>query len=328
MPPTSRPARLKTARVLVTPTSFGKNDVTLRMALELEVGEVVYNQSGKPLTSGELAGLIGGFDGFIAGLDTIDRAALDCADRLKVIARYGVGVDAVDLQAAREKGIIVTNTPGANSVSVAELAVGLMLSLARNIPAAANATRSGEWPRTQGISLKGKTIGLIGFGSIGKQVARMLRGFDCTLLAYDPIADETTAAVLNVQLVDIDEVASQADFLSLHCPVLPETRGMLNANFINQMKAGSFLVNTARGELVVETDLLAALESGHLRGAALDVFAPQPPDPSNPLLSHYRVIATPHMGAHTDGAMSAMGWMALNDCLAVLRGEEPLYRVV
>ena len=322
------PSTLKNSRVLVTPTSFGKNEVALRTTLEIEVGEVVYNQSGKPLTSSSLAAQISGFDGMIAGLDDIDRNALEAADRLKVIARYGVGVDAVDLDAAREKGIIVTNTPGANSVSVAELAVGLMLSLARDIPASVQATRNGDWLRTQGITLKGKTVGLIGFGSIGKHVARMLGGFGCTLLAYDPVTDEATANVLNVQLRDLDEVTGRSDILSLHCPMLPETRGMVDANFLARMKPGSFLVNTARGELVNESALLAALESGHVRGAALDVFAPQPPDPANPLLSHPHVIATPHMGAHTDGAMNAMGWMALNDCLAVLRGEEPLYRVV
>jgi D-3-phosphoglycerate dehydrogenase len=328
MPSSLKNARLKNACILVTPTSFARNDITMRMALELEVGEVIYNQSGKPLTSAELAAQIRGVDGIIAGLDAIDRAALECADRLKVIARYGVGVDAIDLYAAREKGIVVTNTPGANSVSVAELAVGLMLSLARSIPAATQATRRGEWPRTQGISMKGKTVGLIGFGAIGRQVARMLGGFECTLLAYDPVADESSAVVLNVQPLERDEVASRADFLSLHCPVLPETRSMVDAAFLARMKPGSYLINTARGELVDENALLASLESGHLSGAALDVFAPQPPDPNNPLLLHPRVIATPHMGAHTDGAMSSMGWMALNDCLAVLRGEEPLYRVV
>ena len=328
MPPSLKNARLKNACILVTPTSFARDDITLRMALELEAGEVIYNQSGKPLTSPALSDMIRGVDGMIAGLDAIDRAALECADRLKVIARYGVGVDAIDLGAAREKGIVVTNTPGANSASVAELVVGLMLSLARSIPAAIQATRSGEWPRTKGISLKGKTVGLIGFGAIGRQVARMLGGFDCTLLAYDPVVDEASAAVLNVQLLERDEVTSRADFLSLHCPVLPETRSMVDAAFLTRMKPGSYLINTARGELVDENALLASLKSGHLSGAALDVFASQPPAPDNPLLLHPSVIATPHMGAHTDGAMSSMGWMALNDCLAVLRGEEPLYRVV
>ncbi len=321
------PADLKQMRVLVTPTSFAKNDAPLRAALENEVGEVVYNVSGKPLSADGLAQLLPGIDGYIAGLDAIDRTALASADRLKVIARYGVGVDAVDLQAARDKGIVVTNTPGANSVSVAELAVGLILSLARNIPAAITATRSGEWPRLAGVSLEGKAVGLVGFGSIGQQVTRRLSGFDCTLLAYDPITPESRAAELGVKLLPLEELASQADFLSLHCPLTSETRGMVNAAFLQAMKPGAFLVNTARGELVDEAALLAALDSGQLRGAALDVFSNQPPATDNPLLNHPRLLATPHMGAHTDGATRAMGWMATHDCLAVLRGDEPQFRV-
>jgi D-3-phosphoglycerate dehydrogenase len=322
------PANLKSCRVLVTPTSFAKNDPALRQALQSEVGEVVYNTTGKPLTAAELASIIPTFDGFIAGLDIIDRSVIHHADRLKVIARYGVGYDAVDLEAAREKGIVVTNTPGANSTSVAELAVGLMIALARNIIPAVQATRASEWPRWQGISLEGKIVGLIGFGAIGRQAARMLGGFDCTILAHDPIADEAVAAALGVRLVSRDEVVRRADFISLHCPVLPDTRGMVDASFLAAMKPGGFLINTARGELVDEGALLAALENGSLRGAALDVFSPQPPVKDSLLLAHPRVIATPHMGAHTDSATNAMGWMALRDCLAVLSGEEPLYRVV
>ncbi len=157
-----------------------------------------------------------------------------------------------------------------------------MLSLARNIPAAVQATRSGDWPRTQGISLKGKTVGLIGFGSIGKHVARMLGGFGCTLLAYDPVADEATAAVLNVQLVEQDEVAGRADILSLHCPMLPETRGMVDAGFLARMKPGSFLVNTARGELVNESALLAALESGHATRCRPGCVRPPAAGPGKP----------------------------------------------
>ncbi len=318
---------LRKCRILVTPTSFGKNDPTLRKALEDTVGEVAYNTTGKPLPSADLAVLIPGFDGFIAGLDVIDRAVIEKADRLRVIARYGVGVDGIDLEAARQKGIVVTNTPGANSISVAELAIGLMICLARKITTAAQATRNGEWPRWQSMSLEGKTVGLLGFGSIGRQVARMLGGFDCTLLAYDPIADPTIAASLGVRLLAQEQVVSQSDIVSLHCPVTPQTRGMVDAAFLERMKPGSFLVNTARGELVHEDALLQALDSGRLNGAALDVFATQPPAKDHPLLLHPRVIATPHMGAHTDGATNSMGWMSLRDCLAVMRGEAPLYRV-
>lgn len=321
-------ADLKTMRVLVTPTSFAKNDPNLRSTLEEQVGEVIYNTSGKPLCAADLMKLIPGIDGYIAGLDSITAEVIAAADRLKVIARYGVGVDAVDLDAARRKGVIVTNTPGANAASVAELTLGLMLALARDIPLAARSTRQGEWLRLQGISLEGKTIGLIGFGAIGREVARLLNGFNCTLLVYDPLINTSQAAAFKARLVSREEVISQADFLSLHCPVTDETRQMVNSAFLAAMKPGAFLINTARGELVNEEALLEALDSGRLGGVALDVFASEPPPKDSPLLTHPRLIATPHIGAHTDGATNAMGWMALGDCLAVLRGEQPRFRVI
>jgi phosphoglycerate dehydrogenase-like enzyme len=309
--------------VLVTPTTFGKHDPRLRSELETAVGQVIYNSLGRPLTSPEVRALLPGCDGYIAGLDQIDRAALEAADRLKVIARYGAGVDHVDLAAAAEKSIIVTNTPFANAISVAELTIGLMLALARSIPALATEARAGGWPRTSGISLEGKTIGLIGLGAIGKQVALRLRAFGCDIVAHDPAADAAFAAAHGIELAPLDEVVSRADFLSLHLPALATTRGMVNTAFLARMKPGAFLINTARGELIDEAALLEALQTGHLRGAALDAFAKEPPDGDNPLLALAQVIATPHCGAHTDGAVNAMGWGALRDCLAVLRGEEP-----
>ncbi len=321
-------SHLKHCRVLVTPTSFGKNNPILKTQLEAEVGEVVYNTTGRPLSDTELMEVIPEIDGYIAGLDTISRQVIEAATNLKVIARYGVGVDAVDLEAAEEKGIIVTNTPGANSASVAELTVGLMLSLARNIPFAAQVTKSGEWPRLGGLSLEGKVVGLLGFGAIGQQVARRLSGFDCKILAYDPVVDELQSAELNVELVPREDVLRQADFVSLHCPLTDETKGMVDPVFLGQMRDGAYLINTSRGELVDENALYEAIYDEKLRGAALDVFDKQPPNPDNPLLSLEQVIPTPHMGAHTDGATNAMGWIALSDCLAVLRGEQPEHRVV
>ena len=318
---------LKECRLLVTPTSYGKNDPRLKTQLEAQVGEVIYNPTGKPLTSAEVAQLLPGLDGYIAGLDSIDAQALQAADRLKVIARYGVGVDKVDLAATRAKGIVVTNTPGANSVSVAELALGLMLALARQIPEAVEEVHQGKWPRYTGISLEGKIIGILGLGAIGKQLARRLAGFDCTILAYDPYADATFARDNHVELVPLDKVTEEADFISLHLPLLPETRGMVNDAFLNRMKKGSFLVNTSRGEVVDEDSLLKALQSGQLKGAGLDAFTLEPPSAGNPLLALPQVIATPHLGAQTDGATSNMGWFAMRDCLAVLKNEEPAYKV-
>ena len=318
---------LENCHILVTATSYGQHDAGLKTELEALAGRVSYNDTGRPLSSAQLAALLPGVDGIIAGLDAIDAAALAAADSLRVVARYGVGVDNVDLNAAEARGIVVTNTPGANARSVAELAVALLLLLARPVVRAAAETRAGGWPRLPGLSLAGKTVGLVGFGAIGRQTARLLGGFDCRLLAYDPLLNEATAAALGVRAVGLDELLAASDFVSLHAPVTPATRGMVDAAFLALMKPGASLINTARGELVVVDDTATAEIYALSLHDALRALAAVLPGGDNPLLALPNVIATPHMGAHTDGATTAMGRMALADCLAVLRGEEPRYRV-
>lgn len=318
---------LKDYRVLVTPNSFGKHNQALKQELEALVGEVVFNTTGKPLSSAQVQSLLPGIDGYIAGLDQIDAQALQSADSLKVIVRYGTGVDQIDLHTASAKGIIVSNTPGANAASVAELALGLLLMLVRQIPTATSAIKRGEWPRLPGMTLEGKTVGIIGLGAIGKHFAQRLSGFDCHIIAHDPFADIDFARQHNIELVSTAELLSRSDFISLHCPVLPETLGLVNNEFIQSMKQGAFLINTSRGEIVDEPALIRGLESGHIRGAALDAFAQEPPDVNNPLLALPKVICTPHLGAQTDGATNNMGQMALDECLRVLRGEKPFYQV-
>jgi D-3-phosphoglycerate dehydrogenase len=321
-----RPRRredLSGCRVLVTPTSFAIGNPDLKSTLEKTVGAVIYNPSGRPLASAELAKLLKDIDGLIAGLDHIDASALAVAKRLKVIARYGVGVDRVDVAAATRRGIVVTNTPGANSAAVAELAVGLMLALCRHICHADQTTRRGEWPRYAGIGLRGKTIGLVGFGAIGREVALRLRAFGCRLLAADPYVKQEAADGWSVSLVGLDELLASSDVVSLHTVVTPANAGMVNASFLHKMRPGALLINTARGELIDEAALQRALEKKHLAGAALDCFGKEPPGADHPLLRMAQVIATPHMGAHTDEAVNAMGRMSLDACLAVLRGERP-----
>ncbi len=319
---------LSNCTVLVTPTSYGREDPTLKTKLENAVAKVIYNTTGKPIPAQKLAQILPEVDGYIAGLDQINREALQNVDNLQIIARYGVGIDNVDLDACREKDIMVTNTPGANSGSVAELAIGLILSLMRQIPTAIQSTREGGWPRLHGQSLKDKTVGLIGFGHIGQCVAERLLPFGCRILASDPYAKPAQAQRLHAMLCDLKTLLSKSDIISLHLPALPKTINMVDDEFLKQIKPGSFLINTARGELIVEEDLLNALESGHLAGAALDAFRKQPPDPNNLLLNHPAVIATPHMGAHADDATNQMGWMSLNECLRVLQGLEPTYPVI
>jgi len=314
--------------VLVSPTSFTQGDPKVQQVLESSVGSVVYNTTGKRFSAVQLREMLKGVDGYIAGVDEVTADVIASADRLKVISRYGVGVDSVDLEAAKQHGVIVTNTPGANSVSVAELALGLALDLARGITIAVGQTRRGGWPRSSGVSLKGKTFGIVGLGAVGRELALRLKGFDLRIVAYDPFPNKEFAAANGVELKDLDEVLAVSDVISLHLSATVETRGMVNARFLAAMKSGAFLINTARGELVDEGALKQALDNDKLQGAALDVLTDEPPLASNPLLTDLRVIVTPHMGAHTDDATAAMGRMATEDCLAVLRGEKPAHRVV
>ena len=314
---------LKDMRVLVTATSFGNAAPELKMNLESAVGEVIYNPFGRPLTSEELMDRVKSVDGIIAGLDDFTGEVLQSAERLKIVSRYGVGVDRVDLREAARCGVVVTNTPGANAVAVAELAIGLMLALVRNLCEANQATHSGEWPRITGSGLRGKTIGLFGIGAIGKAVAERLYHFGCKLQATDPAIDDEEAKKNNIKLVPLDVLLAEADILSLHVPATPDTIGIMNRQALTRMKQGAFLINTARGELVDESDLKDALDSGHLGGAALDVYSEEPPKEGHPLMGHPRVILTPHMAARTDDAMNEMGRISLEQCLAVLRGQRP-----
>jgi phosphoglycerate dehydrogenase-like enzyme len=323
----SRP--LAECHILVTPTSFGQYDASLKSRLAAAVGRVTWNPTTKPLPAAALAPLLADVDGFIAGLDAITADVLEAAPRLCVVSRYGVGVDNVDLEASRRLGIIVTNTPGANAAAVAELAIALILGSLRPIAAAMAATRAGGWPRLPGFSLEGRTVGLVGLGAIGRAVAKRLAGFNCRVVAYDPALTKAPEPLAGVcTLLPLPELLAQSDIVSLHLPALESTARMVNADFLAAMKEGSFLINTSRGELVDEGALLAALQSGHLAGAALDAFQQEPPGADNPLVALSNVIATPHMGAHTDGATSAMGRMALEECLAVLSGQEPAFRVI
>ena len=312
---------------MVTPTSFGQDDPALRVELEKLVGQARYNPHGRPLKSGELQSLLQDVDGLIAGLDEIDAAAIEAAPGLKIIARYGVGVDRVDLRAATRLGVIVTNTPGANSVAVAELAIALLLALSRKLCPANQAVHNGQWPRLSGLGLHGKTAGLVGLGAIGREVAPRLAAFGCRVLAFDPYVSPQTAVACQASLFSLDELLRQSDFVSLHAPVTPETRGLVDAAFLGRMKPQALLINTARGELVDETALFEALQQGRLGGAGLDCFIQEPPGADHPLLSLPNVLLTPHSGSHTDEATSAMGRMALRACLAALQGQRPDYVV-
>jgi len=315
-------------KILITPTSFLKPvNAKAKEMIEAFADEVIYNPHTRPLTAEEVAALLPGVDGYIAGLDTISAEALAGApESLKVISRYGAGVDRVDLAAARARGIVVTNTPGTNSTAVCELAFGLMLSLARRIPQLDAAVKSGGWPRTSGMELAGRTLGVVGFGAIGKKLAVRAKAFEMDVIAYDPYFDAAFAAEHGIRQVTLEELFPQADVISLHVPLTEQTRHMIGAAQIAAMKKGALIINTARGGLIDEAAAAEALKSGKLGGVGLDAFEVEPPQDS-PLMGLDNVVMTPHAGAHTDEAVAAMGMMAVKNLIDVLEGRECRYIV-
>jgi D-3-phosphoglycerate dehydrogenase len=238
----------------------------------------------------------------------VTAALIEAAPRLRVIARAGTGVDNVDVTAASRRGVVVMNAPGANSISVAELAIGLMLALARHVTAADAAMKQGKWEKKKfvGEELRDKTLGLAGLGRIGQEVARRARAFGMRVVAHDPFIAAQVAEDLGVELVSMDDVFARADYLSLHLPSTPATRNIVNAERLARAKAGIRIVNTARGDLVDETALADAIESGRVAGAALDVFEVEPP-PDPRLQRLPQVIATPHIAASTREAQELVG---------------------
>ena len=239
----------------------------------------------------------------------VNKAVLDKAPKLRVIGRAGVGVDNVDMNAATAAGVLVMNTPGGNAVSVAEHTLGFMLSLARMIPEASASTKSGKWEKKKflGNELRGKTLGVVGLGNIGREVVQRARAFEMTIIGADPFVSSQLAADMGVELVDLEGLLSRSDYISLHVGVTPETKGMINAASIAKMKDGVRIVNCARGELIDQPALVAALTSGKVAGAGLDVFDPEPPKEGDPILSAPNLLASPHIGGSTEEAQEIVG---------------------
>ncbi|HSU81489.1 MAG TPA: phosphoglycerate dehydrogenase [Thermoanaerobaculia bacterium] len=241
--------------------------------------------------------------------------------KLKVVGRAGIGVDNVDVTAATELGILVVNAPTANLMSATEHTFALLLSLARRVPEADASTKAGGWDRKlTGIELQGKTLGIIGFGRIGQRVADRARGFEMKIAAYDPFLDAAAARKLDVELLPLDDLLARADMITFHTPLTKESRNLLNRERIAKMKKGALVVNCGRGGVIDEEALLEALESGHLGGAALDVFAEEPPKDLR-LVRHKRVVATPHLGAQTREAQERISIETAQMVLAALSGS-------
>ncbi|HET9553416.1 MAG TPA: phosphoglycerate dehydrogenase [Anaeromyxobacteraceae bacterium] len=261
------------------------------------------------LKPAELEAIIGEYDGLaVRSATKVTAALLEKASRLRIVGRAGVGVDNVDLEAATRKGVVVMNTPGGSSTAVAELALAMILSLHRHVAAATASVKAGKWEkkRFQGRELAGKTLGVVGIGNIGSILVDRCLAMKMRVVAYDPFISPEAAAKLGVTLTDLDGVWREADVISLHVPLTEQTRSLVNAAALAKMKKGALLVNCARGGIVDEAALAAALASGHLGGAALDVFEPEPPPAGHPLLALDNVVLTPHLGASTEEAQAAV----------------------
>ena len=303
------------SRVLVS-DPIGPEGVSL-----LQTGAEVDVKTG--LKPAELLETVGGYEALVVRSETkVNREVVEAGKRLQVIARAGIGVDNIDLEAATGAGIAVVNAPTGNTVAAAEHTIALMLALSRNIPGAHHSLQSGQWRRSafMGVEVRDKTLGICGLGRVGTEVARRAQAFGMRLVGYDPFVAPDYARRIGVELLPLEELLAESDFITLHTPLTEGTRKMLGAAQIDRVKPGARVINVARGELVDEAALLAGLESGRLSGVALDVFAQEPPQPS-PLLEHPKAIVTPHLGASTREAQREVAIEAAEQVLAVLKGE-------
>ena len=303
------------ARILVADPIAPEGVELLRSRAQVDVKHA--------LSPGELVEILGEYEALVVRSETkVTAEVIRSGKSLRVIARAGIGVDNIDLDAATSAGIAVVNAPTGNTVAAAEHTLALMLALSRNIPAAHQSLKEGQWQRSDfiGIEVHNKTLGIAGLGRVGSEVARRAQGFGMQLLAYDPFVSPDYARRLGAELLSLDQLLAAADFLTLHTPLSDATRHLIGTRELSLMKSDARLINVARGELIDEEALFQALESGKLAGVALDVFAQEPPGQS-PLLSHPRVLVTPHLGASTEEAQREVAVEAAEQVLAVLEGE-------
>lgn len=315
-------------RILITPTSLSAQPQLAALdALRERGAELITNPYGRPMTPQELIDELDGVQGVIAGLDSFTAEVFEHAGELQVIARYGVGYDRIDLQAAQAAGVWVTNAPGANAHSVAELALGLMFCVARQIPRSAEAVNQGQWPRFAGVELSGRTLGVLGMGAVGRSLAQMAAGIGMKVLAFDPGFNTEQLTQMGVQPCELEEIFTASDVLTLHMPLTQDTRHIVSGQRIAMMPPGAILINTARGGLIDEQAALEGLQTGQLHGIGLDAYETEPPQDSV-LVGHPRVVSTPHIGAQSQEAVERTATAAVKNLLAALDGKTPPSPVV
>lgn len=313
-------------KVLVTARSFGISDSLAEELLNDHGCEVIKLDGKNGPINLQLARELPTADAVIAGLEKYDKELISLAKQLKVISRYGVGYENVDVDSANTQGIAVTITPNANSESVADMAVALMLECARNICTMNTSIKNGKQIRPYGVEMWQKTVGIIGMGNIGRGVAKRCNGFNMRILCFDKYINKSFDNKLNVEYTDFDTVIEQSDFITLHTPLTNETLNMFSQPQFLKMKKDAILINTARGGLVNEKDLYEALLEGTIRGAGLDSTVEEPPY-GNPLLSLDNCIITPHAGAATLEASSKMSYLAAQNVISILEDNHCDYQV-
>ena len=300
---------------------LGTQKEFLETVAEVIVGGV------KNYTEKELIGIVQDVDGvLVTAKAPMTRPVIFAGEKLRVIGKYGVGVESIDLDAATSKGIPVTYTPGVNQDTVAEFTIGLILAVTRNIPFAMESLRrGGDWRNEKflGMEMKKATLGIAGLGRIGSCIANKIRSFEVSLIAYDPYVSQEKADALGVKLVGLDTLLRTADIVSLNLPLTPETFHLIGEEELRCMKPTGFLINTGRGSIIEESALYHALKEGWIAGAGLDVFEKEPPDINNPLLSLENVVVTPHMGGSSLGARVRLVNTAVENVVKVLKGEIP-----
>ena len=313
------------ARILVTSQAVeSPTDPALEPLLH-DGHELVFADTIAVRSVPVLVDALAGVAATIASTEPYNAAVLSRAPELRVISRTGVGYDAIDLAEATRRGVAVCVTPYTNHHSVADLAVGLILACARRILFADRWVRSGRWaPQPVGVELRGSTVGVVGTGRIGREVIRRLRGFEPLILAYDVIKSQELVDQYGVEYVSLEELLERSEFVTLHAPLMPETRAMINAASLARMRPTAYLINTARGPLVDEAALEEVLRSGRIAGAALDVFETEPLRDGSPLRALDNVILLPHIAGVTAQSRMAMARMAAENAARVLRGETPL----
>jgi phosphoglycerate dehydrogenase-like enzyme len=304
--------------VAVTSRSFSRNEV-LRSETLARYERVTFNDEGLSLAGDSLVAFLEGHPLAITALERIDDGILARLPDLRVISKVGVGIDMIDLEAMERHGVRLGWSRGTNARSVSELAIALMLALLRHLSSVTQLVREGEWRQVQGSTLTGRTVGIIGFGHVGRDLAGLLGAFSCRVLAYDviPLLDVPS----HVEQVSLDSLVDSSEIVTLHTVLSDDTRNLLDRERLGAMRPGALVVNTSRGGLVDEDALYDALASGHLAGAALDVFSSEPPG-DHPLLGLERVIVTPHIGGSTREAVLAMGRAAIDGLSAAVPVDE------